>query len=164
PAEDLIHTGIAVGPCKYIVAFSDIPTFVKKTDLIVFRQCDRYRLDKFITPNPFRTVREESAVPVVAILQPLQRSGPLEGFPAPVRYCCYHIDLFAEPASPRILLDGNSSDEGPVLFQGYAHHGLDSCSAVQREIRGLLRFDINIIDHIEAAFPQYTALSLAEVG
>src|SRR5262249_37739391 len=47
---------------------------------------------------------------------------------------------------------------------GHAHHGLDSGSAVQREIRFYLRIDINIIDHIRAAFPQYLTLSLAEVG
>src|SRR5262249_34507880 len=133
PAEDLIHTGIAVRSRKYLVAFSDITTFVKQIDLFVFRQRDWYRLVKFITPNPFRTVRKESAVAVVAILHPVQRSGSLDGFPAPVSHGCYQIDLFVEPAAPRILMDGNSCDEVPILFQGYGHHGLDSCSQVQRE-------------------------------
>src|SRR5262245_32918394 len=43
----------------------------KQVDLFVLRQRDRYRLVEFIAPNPFRTVRDEGAVAVVAVLQTL---------------------------------------------------------------------------------------------
>src|SRR5262249_3429968 len=68
-AKDFIDTGAAVRTCEHFVAFSEIAATVEQLDLFVSRQCDGNWFIQFISPNPFRAVRDKSLVTVVAFLQ-----------------------------------------------------------------------------------------------
>src|SRR2546425_12609042 len=88
-AHDLTRGLVTVHPRHRVVALGEVSIFEEHLDLLVFRQVDRDRLFEFEAPDRFRTIRDESAVTLLALLQTSHGSRPLDRLPASVSHLRY---------------------------------------------------------------------------
>src|SRR5262245_5383795 len=106
-AQDLIRGLVAVHLRHRVVALGEVSVFKDHLDLLALRQIDRDRLFEFEAPDRFRTIRDESAVTLLALPQVSHSPRSLDRLPAPVGYLRYNLDLPRLPVARRILADYN---------------------------------------------------------
>src|SRR5262249_21254175 len=133
-SHKLIRALVSAHPRQRVIAFGEITESVKHLDLLVLRQCDRDRLFEFEAPDRVRTIRDESAITLLALPNTSYRPRSLDGLPALVGYFLYKLDLPGRPAAWRLLADGHPCRITPVLVQRRAHQRPDSRLTVCGEI------------------------------